>query len=111
MRPAGCPEPIVRGAEPYDGTEPVNPGVRREITVRDRVTLIVALARFAGEIRWGPAKRGGQLRGALDTIGARELFGFMAPASFRDCVCRTAETCRLIRRHATVAPTVVLAFE
>ena len=45
-------EGIVLAAERYDGAEPVNLGVGREITIRDLVELIVALTGFAGEIRW-----------------------------------------------------------
>ncbi len=51
-------EGIVLAAERYDGAEPVNLGVGREITIRDLVGLIARLTGFAGEIRWDPIEAG-----------------------------------------------------
>ena len=77
-------EGIVLGAERYDGADPVNLGVGREITIRELITLIATLTGFTGEIRWDPTKPDGQPRRALDTSRARELFGFVASTSFED---------------------------
>jgi GDP-L-fucose synthase len=84
-------EGIVLGAERYDGAEPVNLGVGREITIRDLVELIVRLTGYDGEIRWDTSKPDGQPRRALDTSRARELFGFEAETSFEDGLRRTIE--------------------
>jgi GDP-L-fucose synthase len=84
-------EAIVLGAEHYDGAEPVNVGVGREITIRDLVELIVRLTRFAGEIRWDSSKPDGQPRRALDTSRARERFGFVATTDFEDGLRRTID--------------------
>ena len=84
-------EGIVLGAERYDGAEPVNLGVGREITIRDLVELIVRFARFTGEIRWDPSKPDGQPRRALDTSRARERFGFVATTDFEDGLRRTID--------------------
>jgi GDP-L-fucose synthase len=75
-------EAIVLAAERYDGAEPVNLGVGREITIRDLVNVIVRLTGFAGEVRWDPTKPDGQPRRALDTSRATERFGFEASTSF-----------------------------
>ena len=75
---------IVLATERYDGADPVNLGVGREITIRDLVTLIVKLTRFDGEIRWDATKPDGQPRRALDTSRARERFGFEAKTTFED---------------------------
>jgi len=77
-------EGIVLAAERYDGPEPVNLGVGREITIRELVELIARLTRFEGEIRWDPSKPDGQPRRALDTSRARERFGFVARSTFED---------------------------
>ena len=77
-------EGIVLATERYDGAEPVNLGVGREITIRDLVDLIARLTRFEGEIRWDASKPDGQPRRALDTSRAREWFGFQATTSFED---------------------------
>ncbi len=71
-------EGIVLAAERYDGPEPVNLGVGREITIRDLVALIVRLTGYRGELRWDTTKPDGQPRRALDTSRARERFGFVA---------------------------------
>jgi GDP-L-fucose synthase len=84
-------EGIVLAADRYDGAEPVNLGVGREITIRDLVQTIVRLTRFEGEIRWDPSKPDGQPRRALDTRRARERFGFVAQTSFEDGLRATIE--------------------
>ena len=84
-------EGIVLGTERYDGADPVNLGVGREITIRELVELIARLTRFQGEIRWDATKPDGQPRRALDTSRARELFGFVARTGFEDGLRRTIE--------------------
>ena len=84
-------EAIVLAADRYDGADPVNLGVGREITIRELVELIVRLTRFEGEIRWDPSKPDGQPRRALDTSRARERFGFVAKTSFEDGLRATIE--------------------
>ena len=84
-------EGIVLAAERYDGAEPVNLGVGREITIRELVTLVARLTRFEGELRWDPSRPDGQPRRALDTRRARERFDFAARTSFEDGLRRTIE--------------------
>jgi GDP-L-fucose synthase len=84
-------EAIVLATERYDGPDPVNLGVGREITIRDLVGLIVRLTGFEGEIRWDHSKPDGQPRRALDTSRARERFGFQATTSFEDGLRATIE--------------------
>ncbi len=84
-------EGIVLGAERYDGADPVNLGVGREITIRELVELIVRFTGFRGEIRWDTTKPDGQPRRALDTSRARERFGFEARTTFEDGLRRTIE--------------------
>jgi len=85
-------EGIVLAAERYDGAEPVNLGVGREITIRELVELISHLTGFEGEIRWDPSKPDGQPRRALDTSRARERFGFEARTSFENGLKRTIDS-------------------
>jgi GDP-L-fucose synthase len=82
---------IVLATERYDGAEPVNLGVGREITIRDLVDLIARLSRFEGEIRWDASKPDGQPRRALDTSRARDSFGFQATTSFEAGLRATVE--------------------
>ena len=89
---------IVLATERYDGADPVNLGVGREITIRDLVALIVRHTRFTGEIRWDPSKPDGQPRRALDTSRARERFGFEAQTSFEDGLRATIDWYEAARR-------------
>jgi len=82
-------EGIVLAADRYDGAEPVNLGVGREITIRDLTELIVRLTGYEGEIRWDPSKPDGQPRRALDTSRARDEFGFVAATPFEEGLRRT----------------------
>jgi len=84
-------EAIVLAAERYDGADPVNLGVGREITIRTLVETIVRLTGFTGEIRWDATKPDGQPRRALDTSRARERFGFTATTGFEDGLRRTID--------------------
>jgi GDP-L-fucose synthase len=77
-------EGIALATERYDGADPVNLGVGREITIKELVELIVRLTAFRGEIRWDRSKPDGQPRRALDTSRAAERFGFRASTSFED---------------------------
>jgi len=91
-------EAIVLAAERYDGADPVNLGVGREITIRELVERIVEFTRYKGELRWDATKPDGQPRRALDTARAREHFGFVAKTSFEDGLRRMIEWYESVRR-------------
>ena len=99
---ADAAEGIVLASERYDGRDPVNLGVGREITIKALVELIVRLTGFKGEVRWDPTKPDGQPRRALDTSRARERFGFEARTTFEDGLRRTIEWYEAMRQSATV---------
>jgi len=82
-------EGIVLAAERYDGREPVNLGVGREITIKELIGVIARLTGFEGEIRWDATKPDGQPRRALDVSRARQRFGFTARTSLEDGLRRT----------------------
>jgi len=84
-------EGIVLAAERFDGAEPVNLGVGREITIRELVELIAHVTGFTGAIRWDATKPDGQPRRALDTSRARELFGFEARMPWEEGLRRAIE--------------------
>jgi len=93
-------EGIVLAAEHYDGAEPVNLGVGREITIRELVELITELTKFTGEIRWDAGKPDGQPRRALDTTRARERFAFVAQTPWEEGLRRTIDWYENVRRAA-----------
>ena len=101
-------EGIVLAADRYDGSDPVNLGVGREITIRELVEVIARLTRFEGEIRWDPSKPDGQPRRALDTSRAQEQFGFAATTSFEEGLRSTVdwyERTRVARPSAVASGT------
>jgi GDP-L-fucose synthase len=99
-----CAEAIVLATERFDGPEPVNIGVGREITIRELVELIATVTEFGGEIQWDASKPDGQPRRVLDTRRAREQFGFSASTSFRDGLRATVDWYRKhVARNERVA--------
>lgn len=86
---ADAAEGLVRGAEAYDGPDPVNLGSGREIPIRSLVEIIARQCRFEGEILWDTSKPNGQPRRLLDTTRAAALFGFRAQTSLEEGLTRT----------------------
>ena len=79
-----CADGIVKAAERYNESDPVNLGNGREVVIKDLVGLIAKLARYEGEIRWQSDKPDGQPRRRLDTSRAWERFGFKATTALED---------------------------
>ena len=84
-------EGIALATERYDGSEPVNLGAGREITIRDLTETIGRLCGFQGTVRWDTTQPDGQPRRMLDTSRAQDYFGFTAQTSFEDGLKRTIE--------------------
>ncbi len=79
---ADAAEGIVLATEKYDSPEPVNIGAGFEITIKDLVEKIAALAGFTGQVLWDVSKPDGQPRRCLDTSRAYKEFGFKAKTDF-----------------------------
>ncbi len=88
---------IVAAAARYGGSEPVNLGSGREITIAELTTLIAELVGFSGEIVWDASKPDGQPRRWLDTSRAEREFGFSAATDLRPGLERTIEWYRSTR--------------
>ncbi len=82
---------IVMATESYSGSDPVNIGSGKEITIRDLVALIAELTAFDGDISWDTSRPDGQPRRALDTTRARDLLGFEAQVELKDGLRSTIE--------------------
>lgn len=93
---------ILRAAERYDSSEPVNLGSSHEISIRDLAELIVSLTGFEGQVQWDTAKPNGQPRRKLNVERARAAFGFESRVSFeaglRATIARYRETMAAGRR-------------
>ena len=84
-------EGIVRGAEAYDGDEPVNLGSAREVPITELAELISDLTDYSGDIVWDTTKPDGQPRRSVDTSRAKSLFGFEAQTQLEDGLRRTID--------------------
>jgi GDP-L-fucose synthase len=96
-------EAIVLAAEIHDGTEPINLGSDREITIRETAETIAEVTGFGGDLVWDVTKPDGQPRRRIDPARAEELLGWRARMPFREGLERTVEW-YLSNRTAAEAP-------
>ena len=95
---------IILAAEKHEGTEPINLGADREITIKATAEAIAEATGFVGELRWDPSKPDGQPRRRIDPSRAAELLGWRAGTDFRDGLRRTVEWYLANRALAEQAP-------
>jgi GDP-L-fucose synthase len=69
---------ILAAVDRYDGSEPINLGNGREISIKELAELIGRLMGFSGRFVYDTSMPNGQPRRALDVTRARELLGFEA---------------------------------
>ncbi len=91
---------IVRAAEVHVGTDPINLGADREVTIRETVETIAALVGFEGELRWDTSKPDGQPRRGVDGSRARKLLGWAPTMPFDDGLRATIDWYREHREEA-----------
>ena len=103
---ADAADGIVRAAESYDGSEPVNLGSAFEISIKDLVQTIARLTGFTGRIAWDTEKPNGQPRRKLDTSRAKALFGFEAQTTFENGLRHTIEWYQAQRQRDVAAAAV-----
>jgi GDP-L-fucose synthase len=80
---------IVAAAERYEGSQPVNLGTGREISIRNLATLIADLTGFRGRFIWNAAKPDGQPRRALDVSRAIREFDWSASVPLEEGLAST----------------------
>lgn len=84
-------EGILRAAEQYNQSEPVNLGSGCEISIRELAVLIGRLMDFKGRFVWDTSKPNGQPRRALDISRAERFFGFRAKTGFEEGLQKTID--------------------
>ena len=82
---------IVRAAEVHDGTEPINLGADREVTIRELVELVARTVGFTGGIEWDASRPDGQPRRRIDPSRAHRLLGWRAGTELADGLRSTVE--------------------
>ncbi len=92
-------EGILRAAESYDGSLPVNLGTGEEVTIRNLASMVAERVGFTGRITWDTSKPNGQPRRCLDVSRARHLFGFQAQHSLGEGLRKTVEWFDANRRN------------
>ena len=92
-------EGILRAAEHYEGSLPVNLGTGEEVTIRNLAAMIAAEAGFTGQIEWDTTKPNGQPRRCLDVSRAKELFDFQAKHALQEGLSKTMQWFSANRRN------------
>ncbi len=82
---------IVMAAKSYEKAEPVNLGSKREVTIKQLVSIIGKLIGFKGKIVWDKTKPNGQPRRKLDVSRAKKEFGFTSKVNFEQGLQKTME--------------------
>lgn len=86
-----CAEGIVKAAQSYDKSEPVNIGTGIETPIKDLAEKIKDLIGYKGRIVWDSSKPDGQPRRCLDTTRAEKEFGFKAKTNFDEGLKKTIQ--------------------
>lgn len=84
-----CAEGLLRAAESYDASEPINLGSGEEISIRDLAEQVRELVGFKGEILWDTSQPNGQPRRRLDISRADAELNFRAKVSLGEGLART----------------------
>jgi GDP-L-fucose synthase len=84
-----CAEALWLAAARYDGSEPLNIGSGRELSIAELAAVIAKLVGFGGRIVWDTARPNGQLRRCLDVSAARAALGFESRIELEEGLRRT----------------------
>jgi GDP-L-fucose synthase len=82
-------EGIALATERYEGSEPVNLGSGREVSIRNLATMIAQCTGYEGAFVFDSSRPNGQPRRALEVSKARALFGFEAVVGLKQGIERT----------------------
>jgi GDP-L-fucose synthase len=99
-------EAIVLAAEHHVGTEPINIGNDREVTIRETVETLARIIGFEGELVWDPTKPDGQPRRRVSVSRAEDLLGWRAQMDFEVGLQRTLDWYLANREEAERQPAV-----
>jgi len=80
---------IVKAAEEYDKSEPINLGSGTEISIRDLFALVCDLMDFRGKPTWDTSKPGGQPRRRVSIERAQQELGWTPTVTLADGLQRT----------------------
>ncbi len=84
-----CAEGILRAAERYDDTEPLNLGTGVGTSIRELAETMQEVSGYTGAIRWNTAKPDGQAKKILDVTRMRAALQWQPPTPLREGLART----------------------
>lgn len=90
-------EGIIRAAEFYDKSDPINLGAGFDISIKELAELIKKLVGFNGALQWDTTKPDGQPKRMLDTSKAEQEFRFRAQTQLKEGLKKTIEWYRIHR--------------
>ena len=93
-------EAIALAFDRLEGSDPINLGAGREISIRELAQTIARHAGFTGRLSWDPSQPDGQPRRCLDTSKAERLLGWRARTSLDEGLSRTIAWFRAQRAAA-----------
>ena len=86
-----CADAIWKAFLSYNEADPINIGAAKETSIKELAETIKKLVGYEGEILWDTARPNGQPRRCLDTVKAKEQFGFEAKTSLEEGLKKTYE--------------------
>ena len=86
-----CAAGILRSAEVYDDSKPINIGTGIGTSIRELVELVRELTGFKGKLRWNAEKPDGQMRKLLDVTRMKQELKWQPPTSLRDGLRKTID--------------------
>jgi GDP-L-fucose synthase len=95
---------IVLAAQNHDGTEPINLGSDREITIRETAETIARVTGYTGTLKWDASKPDGQPRRRIDPSRAAELLQWTAQMDFTQGLTETVQWYLAHREQAEATP-------
>lgn len=75
---------VVKAAETYDSSEPINISSGKPVTIRELVETTVDLTGFKGDVVWDTEKPDGQMFKGFDVQRMHERLGYDAPTSLAE---------------------------
>jgi GDP-L-fucose synthase len=95
-----CAEAILRAAELYQDTTPLNIGCGKGTTIRELVDHIQSLTGFSGQVAWNAAKPDGQMKKILDVTRMKQVLQWEPPTDIRVGLHKTIEWYRANKEQA-----------
>ena len=86
-----CADAIVRAAETYEDTTPLNIGCGKGTSIRELVDHIQQATAFDGAVSWNTSKPDGQMKKILDVSRMRTALGWTPPTDLRQGLSKTID--------------------